>query len=69
MVYVHARAAEFCRQDGGGAVLELHSTDETLIGRATRGCGVVFCEAGREAFARAVTLVRGSLSSPPATAA
>ena len=65
LVYVYARAVEL-RPDEGAAVLEMHSSDQTLIGRDTRGCGVVFCEAGRKVFASAVALVRGSLSSPPA---
>ena len=31
------------------------------VGRAMRGCGVVYCEAGRAIFARAIALVRDAL--------
>ena len=58
LVYVHARATEIQREDGAEVVLTLHSSDETVVGRAMRGCGVVYCEAGRAVFARAVALVR-----------
>ena len=64
LVYVHARAVKFQRDDGDvveGAVLELHSSDQTLVGKGMRGCGVVFCEAGLGLFARAVTCVRDEL--------
>jgi len=63
LVYVHARATEIQREDGGGVVLTLHSSDETVGGRAMRGCGVVYCEAGRAIFARAIALVRNALSA------
>jgi hypothetical protein len=43
------------------AVLELHSSDQTLMGRSMRGCGVVVCEKGRATFARAVALVRDTM--------
>ena len=62
-MYVHARAVEIQREDGADAVLTLHSSDETVVGRAMRGCGVVYCEAGRAIFARAVALVRDALVS------
>ena len=65
LVYVHARALELRREDEGHAVLELHSSDQTLVGKAMRGCGVVYCESGRVIFSRAITLVRGALLSPP----
>lgn len=69
-VYVHARAAELQRREGkSGVVLELHSSDQSLIGRETRGCGVVCCQSGREVFARAIMLVRDALGQkarPPA---
>ena len=61
LVYVHARATEIQREDGADVVLTLHSSDETVVGRAMRGCGVVYCEAGRAVFARAVALVRNAL--------
>ena len=62
LVYVHARASELKRNEETAAVLELHSADQTLVGRAMRGCGVVFCEAGREIFERSVASVREALS-------
>jgi hypothetical protein len=61
LVYVHARASELKRNEETAAVLELHSADQTLVGRAMRGCGVVFCEAGREIFERSVASVREAL--------
>ena len=61
LVYVHARAVELKHDDEMEAILELHSSDQTLVGRALRGCGVVVCEKGREAFARAVELVRDAM--------
>ena len=61
LVYVHARATEIQREDGADVVLTLHSSDETVVGRAMRGCGVVYCEAGRAIFARAIALVRNAL--------
>ena len=61
LVYVHARAVELKHDDEIDAMLELHSSDQTLVGRALRGCGVVVCEKGREAFARAVALVREAM--------
>ena len=61
LVYVHARAVELRHDDEMEAILELHSSDQTLVGRALRGCGVVVCEKGREAFARAVELVRDAM--------
>ena len=54
LVYVHARAVELQREDGADVVLALHSSDETIVGRAMRGCGVVYCDAGRAIFERAV---------------
>ena len=61
LVYVHARAVELKREDEMDVVLELHSSDQTLMGRAMRGCGVVVCEKGRATFARAVALVRDTM--------
>ena len=58
LVYVHARALELKRQEEADVMIELHSSDQTLVGKAMRGCGVVYCERGREIFARAVKLVR-----------
>ena len=62
LVYVHARAVELQREDGADVVLALHSSDETIVGRAMRGCGVVYCDAGRAIFERAVALVRSGLT-------
>ena len=61
LVYLHARAEELRREDEIDAVLELHSSDQALVGRSTRGCGLVHCEAGRAILSRAATLVREGL--------
>lgn len=63
LVYVHARATELKQQSDAEVMIELHSADQTLVGRAMRGCGVVVCEKGREVFARAVAVVRDTLLS------
>ena len=62
IVFLHARALELKQNEETAAILELHSADQTLVGRAMRGCGVVFCEAGREIFARTVASVREAFS-------
>jgi hypothetical protein len=59
-VYLHARAVDMKQEGEENAMLDLHSSDQTLVGKAMRGCGVVFCEAGRVAFVRAVKSVRGA---------
>ena len=62
LVYVHARGVELQREDGAeSAVLILHGSDQTLVGRALRGCGIVHCETGRALLARAVAMVRQGL--------
>ena len=61
LVYVHARALELKQSDHEDAMMELHSSDQTLVGRATRGCGVVLCEKGRDIFAKAVALVHDGM--------
>ena len=61
IVYVHARAEEIRQRDGGEAILELQSSDETLRGRDLRGCGVVYCKNGRTIFAAACERVRETL--------
>lgn len=61
-VYVHARAVELQRESESFLVLELHSSDQTLVGRGMRGCGIVFCKHGRDVFARSIELVRDTLS-------
>ena len=61
LVYLHARAEELRREDEIDAILELHSSDQALVGRSTRGCGLVHCEAGRAILSRAATLVREGL--------
>ena len=64
LVYVFARALEFQRADNANdALLLLHGSDDTLVGRAMRGCGVVHCEAGRAIFVRAVESVRERLAA------
>lgn len=67
LVYVHARATELVQHEDGDVVLELHSSDQTLMGKSMRGCGVVHCEAGRHIFARASMGVRDALRArvPP----
>lgn len=62
LVYVHARAVELQREAGADVVLALHSSSETIVGRAMRGCGVVYCVEGRKIFTRAVSMVRDALS-------
>ena len=62
LVYVHARAVELQREEGADVVLTLHSSGETIVGRAMRGCGVVYCVEGRTIFTRAVSMVRDALS-------
>ena len=61
LVYVHARALELKRKEGANVMIELHSSDQTLVGKAMRGCGVVYCEKGRKIFARAAKLVREAM--------
>ena len=63
LVYVHARAMELKQQSDADVMIELHTSDQTLVGKAMRGCGIVLCENGREVFARAVALVRDALLS------
>lgn len=46
-------------------VLELHNTDQRLIGISTRGCGIVFCEQGRTRFESAATRVLIQLEGAP----
>ena len=65
LVYVHARATELVQHDADrNVVLELHSSDQTLMGKSMRGCGVVHCEAGQLIFARATAAVRDALHAP-----
>ena len=63
LVYIHARAEELQREDGVEAVIELQSADQTVVGRAMRGSGVVYCEAGRSILARTLALVREAMES------
>ena len=63
IVYVHARAVEMRKDDVGRVLLELHSSDQTLVGKGMRGCGVVLCESGRVYFGRAIAQVREELAS------
>ena len=63
IVYVHARAVETRRDDVGRVLLKLHSSDQTLVGKGMRGCGVVMCESGRVYFGRAIAHVREELAS------
>lgn len=63
LVYVHARTLELKEASAVSAVIELHSSDQTLMGKAMRGCGVVFCEKGRELFANAVTSIQSAMSA------
>ena len=46
-------------------VIELHNTDQRLIGICTRGCGIVFCEQGRTRFESAATRVLIQLEGAP----
>ena len=60
-MYTHARAMDMKQEGEENAVLDLHSSDQTLVGKAMRGCGVVFCEAGRAVFVRAAESVRDGM--------
>lgn len=62
IVYVHARATDMREGDVDRVLLELHSSDQTLVGKGMRGCGVVLCESGRAHFGRAVAQVRDELA-------
>ena len=62
-VYVHARAVELQGEEESPGVLELHSSDQTLVGRGQRGCGLVYCGRGREALVRSIELARNTISS------
>jgi hypothetical protein len=61
LVYIHARAKDMKQEGEENAVLDLHSSDQTLVGKAMRGCGVVFCEVGRAVFVRAAESVRDGM--------
>ena len=62
LVYVHARALELKQESAASSVIELHSSDQTLVGKAMRGCGVVFCDKGRELFTNAITSVQNAMA-------
>jgi hypothetical protein len=65
-VFMHARAIEIQREQGADdAVIALHSSDQTLTGKALRGCGVVCCADGRGILARAITRMKESLEPTP----
>ena len=65
-VFMHARAIEIQREQGADdAVIALHSSDQTLTGKALRGCGVVCCADGRGILARAITMMKESLEPTP----
>ena len=57
IVYVHARANEIMRETGEDILIELHSSDQSTGGKAMRGCGIVFCDAGRAIVARVLGFV------------
>lgn len=46
-------------------VVELHGTDQRLVGISTRGCGIVFNARGRALFEAAVETMRARLEAPP----
>ena len=63
-IYVTLRKHVKCKKirSNPASVIELHSSDQTLVGKGLRGCGVVFCEKGQELFASAVTSVHNAMS-------
>lgn len=63
LVYTHARAVELRDEEGSKGVLELHNSDQTLVGRGMRGCGLVYCALGRDALVRSIEQIRDTLSS------
>jgi hypothetical protein len=60
LLHVHAAAVA---SGDGTALLEMHSAIQTLAGKPLRGCGVIFCPAGRVLFARALAGARASLEA------
>eukprot|EP00966_Prymnesium_polylepis_P283611 6552422-Prymnesium_polylepis.3 len=49
LVYVHARAVELQREDGASVVLALHSSSETIVGRALLRVAAASCTVTRVA--------------------
>ena len=62
LAYLSVLALE-ARSEDEDAVLELHSTDQRLVGISTRGCGVVFDATGRTLFESAVTQVLAQMEN------
>ena len=57
LAFLYERARMLC-EDGSeeseaGALLQLHHTEQRLVGPSSRGCGVVYCAKGRAVFQRA----------------
>ena len=59
---LHVRATAVASGDGT-VLLEMHNANQTLAGKPLRGCGVIFCPAGRTLFARALARARASLEA------
>jgi hypothetical protein len=62
LAYLSVLAME-ARGEDEDAVLELHGTDQRLVGISTRGCGVVFDATGRTLFEAAVTQVLAQMEN------
>lgn len=62
IVFVHASANQLVKEEGLECLIELHSSEQSLGGKALRGCGIVYCETGGEVVKRALQLVRGGLT-------
>jgi uncharacterized protein (DUF2267 family) len=60
LAYLHAMAISQLKE-ADAVVLELHTTDQRLVGMETKGSGIVFCPQGRILFEQVVakTLAQG----------
>ena len=69
LMYLYASALD-TQDDGDDArcLLKLHTTKERLVGPASRGCGIVYCERGESLFKKACAEA-GELVKPPPAAA
>jgi hypothetical protein len=50
------------KEEGLDCFIELHSSEQSLGGKAMRGCGIVYCETGGEVVKRALQVVRNGLA-------
>ena len=61
LVCVQARAKDVRTPGSEGAVLEMHTAEQSIAGKQLRGCGVVYCPRGRVLFESALAEARESL--------